>query len=121
MINGERELLRETWERYFDALSSELFNNEISIEVLAGAGPKAVEANRLALQTLAYDRRDDSFEVACAHGTAHLPSVLRHVVAHPRRIAVDCPINMTPTTILVDDEDGTRTFVRIERPSSFGG
>jgi len=121
MITDERELRRETWERYFDALSGELFNSEISIEVLDAAGPRGFEARRLALQTLAYDRRDDSFEIAGAHGTAHLPSILRHVVEHPRRIAVDSAVNMAPTTIVVDDDVGTRTLVRIERPGAFEG
>jgi len=118
---GNRELAPETWEHYFDAMSSELFNAEVSIEIVGTSEPKLVEADRLALQTLTYDRRDDVFEIACARGGAYLPSVLRHVVDHPQRIAVDSPTSMAPTTIAVDDPEGVRTLVRIQRAAAFGG
>jgi hypothetical protein len=61
----------------------------VSIEVIVSPGPPEVEASPLALQALVYDRRDDLFEIAAARGGPHLPSVLRHLVDHPARIAVN--------------------------------
>jgi Family of unknown function (DUF5335) len=120
-MDAGRELAPETWSRYLDEVSVELFNAEVSIEIVGPGGASWPEAERLALQALAYDRRDDVFEVAAARGTAHLPSVVRHVVDHPARIAVDSPNAMAPTTITVDDRKGIRTVVSVSRPADFSG
>ena len=63
---------------------------------------------------------DVSVEVGAAPGAAQLPSVLRHLMDHAQRITVDST-SMAPTRIGVDDRDGVRTLVRIERPAAFGG
>jgi hypothetical protein len=120
-MDSGRELARETWGSYLDQITGELFNSEVSIEISGGSRPRRLEADRLALQALSYDRRDDVFEVAGARGTAHLPSVVRHLVDHPERIAVDSPASVVPTRIIVDDRDGVRTVVRITRPAAFAG
>jgi hypothetical protein len=109
-----RELASETWSEYFDALGRELLNAPTSIEVVDSAGQPTVEAIRLALHSLTYDRRDDVFEVAVARGGPHLPSVLRHMVDHPARVAVDNHTMLTPMTIAVDGPDGVRTMIKIE-------
>ena len=113
------ELSPETWSRYFDEVSTELLNADVSIDVIVG-GERQREARHLALQALSYDRHDDVFEVSAARGTAHLPSVLRHLVDHPRRITVDSTA-MAPTRIVVDGEDGVRTVVRVELQAAFVG
>jgi hypothetical protein len=120
-MDTSRELAPETWGRYLDQVTMELFNAEVSIDIVRLPGASQPEAERLALQALCYDRRDDIFEVAAARGSAHLPSVVRHVVDHPERIAVDSPNGMAPTTITVDDREGIRTVVSISRPADFSG
>jgi hypothetical protein len=113
-MEATRELARETWSEYFDALSRELLNAPVSIEVIAAPGPPVVEAEHLALQALTYDRRDDVFEVAAARGGPHLPSVVRHMVDHPTRIEVDSQTMLAPVTIAVDGPDHVRTVIAIE-------
>jgi hypothetical protein len=113
------ELPPDTWSRYFDEVGRELMNADVSIEIIT-AGEGRLEAADLALQALSYDGRDDVFEVSVAHGAAHLPSVLRHLVDHPQRITVDSTA-MAPTRIVVDDRHGARTVVRVERPAAFVG
>lgn len=114
-MDDSRDLAHETWPEYFDALSRELLNAPVSIEVEGIAEGRAVEAERLALQLLVYDRRSDVFEVSVARGGPHLPSVVRHLVDHPRRIAVDSRTMLAPMTIAVDGDDGTRTVIRVGR------
>jgi hypothetical protein len=116
-----REVAREAWSEYLDAVSLELLNAPVSIEVIAAPGPPVVEAERLALQALAYDRRDDVFEVAAARGGPHPPSVLRHMVDHPARIEVDSDTMLAPMTIAVEGRDGVRTVISIERDAEFTG
>jgi Family of unknown function (DUF5335) len=78
-----RELARETWAEYFDALSRELLNAPVSIQVMSTPGLSVAEAAHLSLLALSYDPRDDASEVAAACGGPRLPSVLRHLVDHP--------------------------------------
>ena len=115
-----RELASETWAEYFDALSRELLHAPTSIEVVEPSGPANVEARHLALHALTYDRRDDVFEVAVDRGGPHLPGVLRHLVDHPARVAVDNHTMLAPMTIAVDGRDGLRTMIRIEHDPYVG-
>jgi len=121
MTTTTRELASETWAEYFDALGRELLHAPTSIEVIEPSGPAIVEARHLALHALTYDRRDDVFEVAVAQGGPHLPSVLRHMVDHPARVAVDNHTMLAPMTIAVDGPDGVRTMIRIEHDPDVGG
>jgi Family of unknown function (DUF5335) len=116
-----RELPRDRWATYLQDVTDELRNTPVAIEVNDPESGPGVEANRMALQALIYDRRDDVFEVAAAHGGPHLPITLRHLVDHPTRIEVDSVTAPIPTIISVIDEDGVRTDVRILRESSFVG
>jgi Family of unknown function (DUF5335) len=119
-VNNARELAHETWSEYFDALSRELLHAPVSIEITEAMGPPMLAAERFALQTLTYDRSDDVFEVAAAQGGPHLPSVMRHLVDHPQRVAVDSQTMLAPMTISVDGCDGARTVIRIEREAEIG-
>lgn len=116
-----RALEHEVWSEYLDAVSKELLNAPVSIEVIPTPGPAMLEADRLALQTLTYDRREDVFELAVARGGPRVPSVLRHLVDHPARIEVDSYTMLAPMTIAVDGADGTRTVIVIERDGDFTG
>ena len=70
---------------------------------------------------LGYDQRGDVFEIAVARGGAHLPSVLRHLVDHPRRIQGDSHTLLAPMTIAVDGQVGLRTVITIESEPEFTG
>ena len=120
-MTPQRELAHEAWSEYLDAVSKELLHADVSIEIIEGAAPPMIEARKLALQAVAYDRRDDVFEVAVARGGPNLPSVLRHMVDHPERIVVDSWTLLAPMTILVDGRDGVRTVVKISAQPEFGG
>jgi len=120
-MHATRELAPEAWSEYLDAVSRELLNADVSIEVIVESDPPMIEAQHLALQAVAYDRRGDVFEVAAARGGPHLPSMLRRLVDHPRRIVVDTWTLLAPMTIAVDGGDGVRTVVRIAREPEFAG
>src|SRR5947209_2773831 len=109
MTTATRELASETWAEYFDALGRELLHAPTSIEMGDPRGPVTVEAKHLALHALSYDRRDDVFEVAVAGGVHICPGVLRHLVGHPARVAVNNHTMLAPMTIAVDGRDGIRT------------
>lgn len=114
MTTAIRELSNETWAEYFDALGREQLHAPTSIEVGDPSGPANVEAKHLALHALIYDSRDDVFEVAVARDGSHRAGVLRHLVDHPVRVAVDNYTMLAPMTIAIDGPDGSRTTIRIE-------
>ena len=108
-----RDLAPDLWSEYFDALSKELMNAPVSIEIVDASGPPTIEASHLDLRVLSYDRRDDMFEVAVARRSGHLP-LLRHLVDKPERVTVDSCTMLAPLTITVYRRDGVRTLIRIE-------
>jgi Family of unknown function (DUF5335) len=116
-----RELAHETWSEYLDAVSKELLHAPVSIEIIGPPGQPAVEAARLALQTLTYYHEDDIFEIAASGGGTRPPSVLWHMVDHPARIEVDSHTLLAPMTIAVDGRDGMRTVITIEREPDYNG
>lgn len=116
-----RELPHESWAEYLQEVTLELRNRPVTVEVTTPSHKPAVEASRMALQTLMYDRRDDVFEVSAAHGGPRLPTVLRHLVDHPVRIEVNGPPAITPNVISVVDDAGVETVVRIGSEIAFTG
>lgn len=119
-MTDARELAQEAWTEYLAALTRELLNAPVSIEIIATRNAEMLERRHLALQGLTYDNRVDVFEIAAARGGARRPHILRHMVDHPTRIAVDNRTMLAPMTIAVDGRDGVRTVINIERePDSF--
>lgn len=114
-MNGVRELPTEEWSEYLEALNRELLHAPVSIEVTEESGPTMLGAEHLALATLLYDHRDDVFEVAVTSGDPQVGGVLRHLVDHPSRVAVDTQTMLAPMTISVDGRDGARTVIRVRR------
>jgi hypothetical protein len=117
-MGSTHELAHETWAEYFDATSRELLNAPVSIEQEASRWPQQEEVRRLALQLLTYDRSNDVFEIAATRSGPDVPGVVRHTVEHPRRVIVDSSTLLPPMTIAVDNRDGVRTVVRIDRPAA---
>jgi hypothetical protein len=120
-VNAPRELEHDAWSEYFDALSRELENAPVSIEIIEASGPTRIEAEPMALQTMLYDRHDDVFEVAAARGGRRFPRVLRHLIDRPQRVAIDTSTMLAPMTISVEGGDGARTVIRVEREPDFSG
>ena len=109
-----REIQQEQWSEYFDWLSKELLHAQVSISIVAPREPEKVQAGGLSLLALAYDGREDVFELAATRGGPHPPSTLRHMVNHPERVSVDSEVMLAPITIEVDARDGVRTVIKIE-------
>jgi len=120
-MEATRELARESWSEYLEGLSDDLLHQPVSIEIIDPLSSHVVEASRLALELLTYDRRNDVFEVAAARGGPKGPSVLRHLIDRPTRIEVDSWTSLAPTTIMIDGEDGIRTVIRVCHEGAFAG
>lgn len=118
-MQATRALVREAWSEYLDAVSAELVNAPVSIEVTGDPEPPVLEAHRVALQALGYDDRDDVFEVALARDGADMRGVLHRLIDHPRRIETDSDTLLAPMTIAVDGQDGLRMVITIDSEPEF--
>jgi hypothetical protein len=114
-MDGTVDIPKRHWSRYLDGISRTMANADLSIEVVDEGWPPAVEADRLTLQFLAYDQRDELFEVAGEPGASHQVHVFHHLVDRPRRIAASRP-TATPRRIEIEGADGLRTVIRLTDP-----
>ena len=116
MTTNTQELPRETWRPYFDELSKTLGTVEATVEVVGRDLGAQIEAERLVLAGISYDDRDDVLVIGL--GAPGKPQEdLEHLVDHPRRIMIATseapPEEMT---IDVEDGEGHKTIVHVERP-----
>jgi hypothetical protein len=114
-MSPTREVPREQWSSYLDEVTRKMDNAELSIEVAHDPMPLELEADRVALQFLAYDERDDLFEVAGTVQSSHIPDVIRCVVSSPRSIVTQTA-NGPRNRIEVQDGEGARMVITLERP-----
>lgn len=74
-----RRIERPQWVRFCEALNSELLGMRAEIEVASMDLGVQVEAKWLPVVGVAYDRKDDAFEIILDGGLEHLD----HLIFHP--------------------------------------
>ena len=116
-----RELPRHRWAPELDEITAERRLASTVVEVHDAGRPAASKERGVLLHALAYDARDDVFEVAVARPRPGGEDVLRHVVDHPSRVLVDSREGILPRAIAVDDDAGNRTLVRLVDDAPFTG
>ena len=109
------EIPRNQWPGYLDAVSRAMEDAEVSIEIGRNCWALEVEVRSLALQFVAYDCRDELFEVAGETESSRSRTVYHHLVERPQRIIVDSATPM-PSRIEVVERDGQRPVIKLERP-----
>ena len=112
--DGE-ELPRSSWEGALQTLSQEHEGDFVSLEVPAGEFGDDVEAERLPLAYLEYDRHDDAVSVAVGGRDGRYPVVLRHAIEHPAKVVVALPGPDATPVVYVSAADGRTTVIRLHR------
>jgi len=113
-----QELSADTWAEYFDSLAPSLEGLLVTVELMSDELGDQTDIERLPLQTIGYDHKDDVLEVAVGGRGTRYPVVLRHFIASPRTIAIEDAGPPTPSAILVTDADGVRTLIRLSEPTA---
>ena len=112
MSTTTRELDTEIWHEYFDSLTPNIEGMLVTIEIMGEAGDQ-LDVERMPLQAISYDPKDDVLEIALGGRGVRYPVVLRHFISSPRTISVEVSSSINPTAILVTDGDGVRTLIRL--------
>jgi hypothetical protein len=102
-----RKLEKSKWHAFFDGLSKMLEGKRAEIEVASLALGDQIEAEWLPLLGLAYDPKDDLFEVTL--------DGVDHMIRKPREIYLDDDAGGLMSIEIVDAE-GTRQIVKLRDP-----
>jgi Family of unknown function (DUF5335) len=112
MSSTTQQLGAEEWVEYFDSIAPSIDGMLVTIEVMSGQLGDQVDVERLPLQAINYDPKDNMLDISVGGRSARYPVVLRHFIANPQTISVELS-GPRPSAILVTDADGVRTLIRL--------
>jgi uncharacterized protein DUF5335 len=115
MSTATRELERATWPTYFDSMTASIEGTLVTVELMGEQLGDQTDVERLPVQAISYDPRDDVLEVAVGGRGTRYPVVLRHFISNPTTISVE-EREGRPNAILVTDPGGVRTLIRLFEP-----
>ena len=118
MNTTTHELGAESWMEYFDSIAPSIESLLVTIEVMSEALGDQLDVERLPLQTIGYDPKDNILEVAVGGRGVRYPVLLRHFISSPQTISVEESGPLNPTAILVTDASGVRTLIRLFEPAA---
>jgi len=117
MSNTTQELDAEKWHEYFDSVTPSIEGMLVTIEVMDEQVGDQLEVERVPLQAISYDPKDDVLEVAVGGRGVRYPVVLRHFISSPQTVSVEESSSVTPAAVFVTDGSGVRTLIRLFEPT----
>jgi hypothetical protein len=118
MSTTTQELDAEKWVEYFDSVTPSIEGMLVTIETMSEQLGDQIDVERLPLQTIGYDPKDNVLEVAVGGRGVRYPVLLRHFISNPQTVSVEESSSLTPTAILVTDGSGVRTLIRLFEPAA---
>ncbi|MDH3387553.1 MAG: DUF5335 domain-containing protein [Gammaproteobacteria bacterium] len=103
----DREIAKQDWPDFFDRVTSALQGKLVEIEVDSLELGAQIEATRLSLNGLTYDRKDDSFVVSTDQ--------IEHVIRSPQKIHV-ADATHGVGSLMVTAADGSKQIIRFTEP-----
>ena len=114
MAEQTGEIPREEWSSYFDDFSRDLPELLATVEVLGGELGAETEAERPQLTSITYDHKDDILVIGLDSADDSISEDLQHIVYGPRLIVR--AERDGETDFEVEDAEGTKTVLRLQRP-----
>jgi hypothetical protein len=108
----------ERWLEYFESLAPDFGGLVVTIEIIDERIGDQTEVERLPLQAIGYDPKDNVMEIAVGGRGLRYPVLLRHFISRPQTISVEESGKAAPAAILVTDADGQRTLIRLFEPTA---
>jgi hypothetical protein len=113
-----KELAADRWAEYFDAFARRSDGPLVTIEVMSEELGDQTDVERLPLQAIGYDPKEDALEVSVGGRSPRYPVVLRHFISSPQTISIEESGGPGPNAILVTDASGVRTLIRVFEPAA---
>jgi hypothetical protein len=114
--SNTREPERASWSAYFDSIAPSIEGMLVTVELMGEELGDQTDVERLPVQAISYDPRDDVLEVAVGGRGTRYPVVLRHFISNPTAISVEESQEGRPSAILVTDPGSVRTLIRLFEP-----
>jgi hypothetical protein len=114
------ELPADRWVEYFDSVSRQLDGQLVTIEVMSDELGDQTDVERLPLQAIGYDPKENLLEISIGGRGPRYPVVLRHFISSPQKISVEESAALSPSAILVSDDGGMQTLIRMFDPAALG-
>jgi hypothetical protein len=114
------ELERSIWRDFFELLTKEHEGWHVTIEVVSLDYGDQLEAEKLPLAYIEYDKDDDVI-VAVGGRDSRYPAVLQHIINHPQKVLVDTPAPDIVMAIDVLDDAGAQTLISLYPPLALPG
>ncbi len=111
------DLAAERWTEYFDSIADSIQGSTVTIEIISEELGDQIDVERLPLQAIGYDPKDDAVEISIGGRDRRYPVVLWHFIANPRTISVEETSPLTPEAIFVTDASATKTLIRLYEPA----
>jgi hypothetical protein len=118
MSTTTQELGAEKWLEYFDSVASSIDGMLVTIEVMSERLGDQVDVERLPLQAISYDPKDNMVEISVGGRGVRYPVMLRHFISSPQTVSVEESDPLSPRAILVTDASGVRTLIRLFEPAA---
>ena len=110
-----REIQREEWQRYFEDFSRGQPDFLANVEVLGGELGAETEAAGTHLAAITYDRKDDIVVIGLDGAADAIAEEVEHVIDRPQRITVDEEEGEGSIAFEIEDAEGVRTVLRLDR------
>lgn len=118
MAHEREELPRPAWRDALELLTKEHEGNDVTIEILSRDLGDQVETQRLPLNYIEYDHKDDALIVGVGGHTTRFPVLLRHIIAHPQAILMHPVVPDDDPAVEVVGADGVTTLITMRpRPA----
>ena len=104
---GTREIKKNDWQSFFDQVSKALQGKLIKIEVDSLELGAQIEGDKLSLNGLTYDRKDDAFVISTDE--------IEHVIRSPKQIFATDEANGMDS-LMISSADGTEQIINFSEP-----
>jgi len=107
-----RQPVRQEWRGFLDVVTRDREGQPVTIEITSSETGGQVEADRMPLNYIQYDDKDEVVIVSVREPGAEEP-VLEHIVENPWKILFEPPTPEAVRTIDVEGADGVHTIVTL--------
>ena len=121
MSQDTDEIAAADWHDFLELLTKEHAGEGATIEVVSLDFGDQLEAEKIPLAYVEYDRKDDVVIVGLGGLDSRFPVVLRHFIEHPRRILVTSSVPNAILALDVEAADSSKTIVTLHRPPALPG
>lgn len=116
-MSETNELQKDGWADYLDSVTKASAGKLVTMELMSGELGDQVDVERLPLNVIGYDHKDDVLEVGVGGFGTRYPVVLRHLISAPTSVAVEESAPGSPTAMRITDSEGVVTLVKLFEPA----